>query len=166
MFTSSPPTHPKIGCAHHLHIWKTFSHGLSRRWPSSWSPSLREGGPNWAGKGSVLGGLDLEVRKRVHSLLSIFSPLLAVASAMAPSRWGATREPGSGTSWRQCLVMHPASRPQLAEHSLQELKKDFWNKELNCSSKPSINNLIQRTKVNSCVYTGTLSLRGGYAITG
>lgn len=47
--------------------------------------------------------------------------------------------------------MHPASRPQLAEHSLQELKKDFWNKELSRSSKPSINNLIQRTKVNSCV---------------
>lgn len=45
--------------------------------------SLSEGR---VGRGSVLGGLDLEVRKRVHTLLSIVSPLPALASAVAPSR--------------------------------------------------------------------------------
>lgn len=48
--------------------------------------SLSEGR---VGRGSVLVGLDPDVRKRVHTLVSIVSPLPAIASAMVRGHVGA-----------------------------------------------------------------------------
>lgn len=57
---------------------------------------------------------------------------------MGPGQVRARAEVGFRHIQEGCLVTLPAPRPQLGEHTLQELKEDFWEKELNPSSKPSL----------------------------
>lgn len=140
MFSSSPPTHPKIGCANHLHIW-----GKNSTWAKE-EVALPSGVPIWR-KGAAavlkwrgLGGLELQLRKKAGTPPLPFSllPSSSSFSSGAPGRRGAAWEPGSGTSRKRGLVTLPAPRPHLAEHTMQVLRKNLGNEEPNLSSKPCI----------------------------
>lgn len=94
MFSSSPPTHPKIRSAKHLHIWEQDSTGLSRRQLAFWDPCFGE--MDAMLKGCGLGRLNLkDLRKRDRHPLK-------------PQQvWvleGTHREQGSGTCVGRCLA--------------------------------------------------------------
>lgn len=69
MFSPSPPTHPKISCGNYLHIWGKNSTWTEEEVASLLGVPLRERGQMLCWKGSGLGGLDSEQRKKASPLL-------------------------------------------------------------------------------------------------
>lgn len=127
---------------------KKCSHGLSRRYSLPSGVSLWEKGGGALHKGSVLSGLDLELRKRASTPLFLFPPLSAAASAMGP------RQVSDHIVARLRHIheerLGHASSFQTLPGRAQTAGAQEWRAQSPLETLHFFNSLIQRTKGNSC----------------